>query len=143
MTLVDDVGGQVMTAVRDGEVIRIDGATVYLGDEVVGTGVIQSRRSVDQAMEDAKNGIATQLEALSANAVEHLRHERDLLLDGVGVPLLATPMQGPAGARRRQGVRLPDETSRRSSPTCGRTRRSSSASTAVPMPCSRPATAPT
>ena len=45
-------------------------------------------------MEASKDGIASRLEALSANAVEHLRQERDLLLDGVGVPRLATPIEG-------------------------------------------------
>ncbi|MDX6298613.1 MAG: hypothetical protein QOI51_2470 [Nocardioidaceae bacterium] len=93
IVLLDDVGGQVLATVRDGDLVRIDGSTVYLEDDAVATGVRQDRRSVQKAMEDSKNGIPSRLEALSANAVEHLRRERDLLLDGVGVPKLTTPMR--------------------------------------------------
>ncbi len=94
VVLVDDVGGQVLAAVSDGETIRVDGDRIYLGDELVGTGVRQDARSVAAAMETSKDGIADRLEALSANAVEQLRQERALLLDGVGVPRLSTPIQG-------------------------------------------------
>lgn len=92
--LIDNVGAQVISAVHDGMEIRVDGDTVYVGEEIVATGVRQDRGSVAAAMDAAKNGIASQLEALSANAVEHLRRERDLLLDGVGVPRLTTPVKG-------------------------------------------------
>jgi uncharacterized membrane-anchored protein len=94
VVLLDDVGGQVLAAVHDGVQIRLDGDSVYLGDQLIGSGVRQDRRSVAAAMEASKDGIASRLEALSANAVEHLRQERDLLLDGVGVPRLATPIEG-------------------------------------------------
>ncbi len=90
VVLVDDVGGQVFTALDDGATIRVDGDNVYLGTELVGSGVRQDTRSVAAAMESSKEGIASRLEALSANAVEQLRQERDLLLDGVGVPRLAS-----------------------------------------------------
>lgn len=92
--LLDDVGSQVLSAVHDGVIVRIDGETLYLGDQIVATGARQDRRTVAAAMDAAKNGIASQLEALSANAVEQLRQERDLLLDGVGVPRLTTPLKG-------------------------------------------------
>jgi len=94
VVLLDDVGGQVLAAVHDGVQIRLDGDSVFLGDQLIGSGVRQDRRSVAAAMEASKDGIASRLEALSANAVEHLRQERDLLLDGVGVPRLATPIEG-------------------------------------------------
>lgn len=94
VVLLDDVGGRLLSAVHDGMQIRVDGNSVYVGDDIIGTGVRQDLESVAAAMEDAKDGIASQLEALSANAVEHLRQERDLLLDGVGVPRLATPIKG-------------------------------------------------
>ncbi len=94
VALVDDVGGQVLAAVTDGVQLRVDGGHVYLGDQLIATGVRQDRRSVAAAMETSKGGIANRLEALSANAVEQVRRERDLLLDGVGVPRLARAIQG-------------------------------------------------
>ena len=38
--------------------------------------------------------MASQLEAFSANAIEHLRRERGLLLEGEGVPSVSTPIEG-------------------------------------------------
>lgn len=94
VVLLDDVGGQVLATVTDGTTVRIDGDHVYLGDELIATGTRQDRRSVAAAMETSKDGIASRLEALSANAVEQIRRERGLLLDGEGVPRLATVIDG-------------------------------------------------
>jgi uncharacterized membrane-anchored protein len=67
---------------------------LYRGEEVVAKGVIQDSQSVAQLMDDARAGLSTQLEAFTANTLEYLRRERDLLLDGVGVPAVHTPMDG-------------------------------------------------
>ena len=37
-------------------------------------------------MAEARAGLSVQLEAFAANTMEYLRRERELLLDGVGVP---------------------------------------------------------
>lgn len=93
VVLVDDVGQQVMAGVQEGAVVRLDGETLYVDEQVVCSGVRQDRRSVADAMEASKSGIPSRLEALSANAVEQLRRERGLLLDGEGVPPLVTPIR--------------------------------------------------
>jgi len=94
VVLVDNVGQDAFTAINDGDTVRIDGDTVYRGDAVVACGVRQDDASVAAALEASKDGMASQLEAFSANAVEHLRRERDVLLDGKGVPSVATPIEG-------------------------------------------------
>jgi uncharacterized membrane-anchored protein len=94
VTLVDNVGADAFTAVNDGELIRIEGDCVYRGDLLVATGVLQTPESVAQAVEDSKDGLASQLAAFSANAIEHLRREQGLLLDGRGVPDVRTPFAG-------------------------------------------------
>ncbi len=93
VVLVDDVGAEVMTAVQDGAVVRLEGDTLYVDERAVCSGAIQDRRSVSEAMAASRGGIPSRLEALSANAVEQLRREGDLLLDGAGVPPLVTPMR--------------------------------------------------
>ena len=45
-------------------------------------------------MEEAKAGLAVQLEAFAANTMEYMRGERDLLLNGVGMPDVRTDMNG-------------------------------------------------
>jgi uncharacterized membrane-anchored protein len=91
--LVDGAGDEVM-AIRDGAVARVDGDRVYVGDRLVATGTAQDKESVAAAMEEARAGLSTQLEAFVANTMDLLRHERDLLLDGVGVPAIRTDLTG-------------------------------------------------
>ena len=94
VVLLDDVGAEAFSLLNDGDVVRVDGDLLYRADTVVAAGVRQDAASVEAAMEAAKDGVASQLEAFSANAVEHLRRERGLLLDGEGLPEIATPLEG-------------------------------------------------
>ncbi len=45
------------------------------------------------AMDDARAGLNVQLESFAANTMEYLKKERDLLLDGVGVPDVKTSFE--------------------------------------------------
>ncbi|SHN47853.1 putative cytokinetic ring protein SteA [Cryptosporangium aurantiacum] len=92
--LVDAVGQEIFDRVREGQRIRIDGSSIYLGDELVATGQRQDTESVAAAMTEAKAGLSVQLEAFAANTMEYMKRERDLLLDGVGVPEIRTPIDG-------------------------------------------------
>lgn len=91
--LVDGAGAEVM-AVRDGSPARLDGDRLYVGDRLVATGTAQDKESVAAAMEEARSGLSAQLESFVANTMELLRQERDLLLDGVGVPDIRTDLTG-------------------------------------------------
>ncbi|MFC9691991.1 putative cytokinetic ring protein SteA [Kribbella sp. NPDC056951] len=92
--LVDGVGREVFSVLHEGERVRLHDGTLYRGDEVVAKGVAQDSQTVAELMDDARAGLSTQLEAFTANTLEYLRRERDLLLDGVGVPEIHTPMDG-------------------------------------------------
>ena len=94
VVLLDDVGADAFAELSDGDDVRIDGDLLYRGDTLVAAGARQDAASVEAAMEAAKDGMADQLAALSANAVEHLRRERGLLLDGEGIPELRTSLEG-------------------------------------------------
>jgi uncharacterized membrane-anchored protein len=92
--LIDNVGTEVFGAVREGDRLRVDGDTVYVGDKPVVKGNAQDSISVDAAMAEARAGLHTQLEAFAANTMEYLLKERALLLDGVGVPDVRTDFSG-------------------------------------------------
>jgi uncharacterized membrane-anchored protein len=94
IVLIDDVGADVFTAINDGDLVRIEGDRIYRDDAEIGSGIRHDATSVAAAMEESKDGMASQLEAFSANAIEHLRRERGLLLDGEGVPALLTDVAG-------------------------------------------------
>lgn len=84
--LVDDVGSEVLRAVKDGAKIRLHDGVVYVGGKEVARGTEQTAESIADRMVEAKAGLSSQLEAFSANTIEFMRRERPLLLDGVGVP---------------------------------------------------------
>ena len=92
--LLDGVGPDVFAAVKDGSILRLDGDTLYEGEEAVATGDEQTVETVAALLLDAKAGLAAQLEAFAANTVEYMKRERALLLDGVGVPEIRTRLEG-------------------------------------------------
>jgi uncharacterized membrane-anchored protein len=92
--LVDNVGQDVMLELKDGQCARLEGNTLYLGDVAVAKGTLFDSDIVEAAMTEARAGLAVQLEAFAANTMEYLRRERELLLDGVGVPDITTVLDG-------------------------------------------------
>ena len=92
--LLDNVGSDIMLAVKDGQLARLDDDTLYVGEVVVAKGILFDQDIVAAAMIEARAGLAVQLEAFAANTMEYLRRERALLLDGVGVPDIRTVLEG-------------------------------------------------
>lgn len=92
--LLDELGDGLFQLLREGDPVRIDQDTVYLDDEMIAKGVRQDAEAVGAAMVRAREGLSVQLEAFVANTMEYLRQERDLLLDGVGLPEVETPIAG-------------------------------------------------
>jgi uncharacterized membrane-anchored protein len=92
--LVDDVGSEVFAKLDEGTRARLEGGVLKVGDEIVAKGVEQTTESVEAAMTEARAGLSVQLEAFAANTMEYLKRERDLLLDGVGVPDIETDLEG-------------------------------------------------
>ncbi len=93
ITLVDDLGADVLTLV-EGHQVRLEDGAVYDGDRLVAEGTVQDATTVAAAMEEARAGLAVQLESFAANTMDYLRKERELLLDGVGVPEVRTVLEG-------------------------------------------------
>ena len=97
--LVDDVGQAVMSQLTEGRRVRVDEGRVLLqegrtSEKEVAVGTVQTEETVAAAMEEARAGLSVQLESFAANTMEYLRKERELLLDGVGVPDVRTRLDG-------------------------------------------------
>jgi uncharacterized membrane-anchored protein len=93
--LLDAVGSEVFEHVRDGEQVRLLDDTLYAADgQVLAKGELQTNDVIAAATAEARAGLAVQLEAFAANTMEYLRRERDLLLDGIGVPDIRTNLEG-------------------------------------------------
>jgi uncharacterized membrane-anchored protein len=91
--LVDDAGPDLFTKVREGAIVRLNGETLYAGEEVIAKGRLQTAESVAAAMAEAKASVATQLQAFVANTLEYMTREGDLLVDGITAPELRTRIE--------------------------------------------------
>jgi uncharacterized membrane-anchored protein len=92
--LIDGVGKELFTRIKEGTRVRVEGNQVFAGDTLVAEGVEQTPERVAEAMVEARAGLSSQLEAFAANTMEYMKRERALLLDGVGVPDVRTRIDG-------------------------------------------------
>jgi uncharacterized membrane-anchored protein len=91
--LVDEVGPEVLD-VAEGRMLRVHEGEVWLDDQLVGKGREQDTASITASMDEARAGLAVQLESFVANTMQYVLHDRELLLDGVGVPDVQTRIEG-------------------------------------------------
>ena len=92
--LLDEAGPDVFTRVTEGTVVWLDGEDLYVGEEVIAKGRLQTAESVQAAMEEARAGAAAQLQAFVANTLEYMTKEGGLLVDGIVTPQLRTRIEG-------------------------------------------------
>jgi len=94
ITLLDDVGSDVMERISEGSTVTIDGDKILLDGEVIGTGVLQDLATVDAAIESARANIGPELERFAQNTVNYMRHEIELLTGTLEVPDVRVPLAG-------------------------------------------------
>ena len=92
--LIDDVGPEVFDRVTEGQIVRLEGDTLYVGGQVVAKGRQQDADTVAAAMAEAKTKVSAEIEAFATNTLEYIKHEYPLLIDGIGIPALRTKLDG-------------------------------------------------
>jgi len=92
--LIDRVGPLLMDKVREGDLLRLDGDRIYMGDRLVAVGIQQTPESVLRAMEDAEAAVGERFESFARNTLDYMHEERDLLFGGSGLPDLRHELAG-------------------------------------------------
>lgn len=92
--LIDDAGGQVMDAVRDGDTIEIAGGEVRRDGEVIAKGDVPTLAEIEAHMEAARLGISGELRRFARNTLEYVDREADLVFEPLDVPPLHTDIRG-------------------------------------------------
>ena len=92
--VVDDVGLGVLTAVREGQLLEVQGHEVRRGETVVAKGVCHTLESLEAQLEAARQSLGEELERFAENTLEYLRRERHLLTDSPVLPDLAVDLSG-------------------------------------------------
>lgn len=94
LTVVDGVGTQVLSAVSDGDRVRVHDGQLLLDEQVVAQGRDVDAELVQSEMAQARTGMSTQLESFVHNSAAFLQREQDVLLNGLGAPTLRTRVAG-------------------------------------------------
>lgn len=117
--MVDQLGPEVFSLVRDGASVRVLDGEVHLdaarrdSDRAL-TGRALDAAQIAEQLEAAQVGLGHQLASFTHNSGEFLRREQDLLLHGQGVPVPATALadrpalvvvRGPEYAAQLRSVR--------------------------------------
>lgn len=92
--LLDNVGPDVMDAVENGQVARLEGSTLYVGSTAVASGTIETLESIEEQYERAKANLGSELEAFAENTLEYLRKERHVVLESPTPPTLNVSFAG-------------------------------------------------
>src|SRR6201988_3686479 len=86
VTLIDETGPEVFKKIRDGAKVRLYNGGVYSGDRRLIRGTERTDEEIADLMQEAKTGLVAHQEAFAGNAIEFIRSESPLLIDGIGIP---------------------------------------------------------
>jgi uncharacterized membrane-anchored protein len=95
--VIDGVGDDIMLLI-EGTEIAIDGDRVFRREGSEHIEIARGHRldleSVEASLDEAKQGIADELERFAQNTIEYIEDERDVLLEAARLPEVATDFHG-------------------------------------------------
>ena len=92
--ILDNVGSDIMTAVSEGDEIRIEGDSIWRNGAVIASGTQLTRDNAATLMESSRSNLASELEKFAQNTLKFIQEEKFLILDPVEVPGLKTKLSG-------------------------------------------------
>lgn len=91
--VLDDIPAESIARLEDGNKVRIDGASLYLGERELATGTVATASTLLDRNASAETAMVDSALGHYADSVEFLQVENSLLLDGEGVPELDVKMK--------------------------------------------------
>ena len=92
--IVDEVGGEVFDLVKEGDPVRVEGGSVFRGEEKVASGKLLTMMEIEARIEDSRKNLGKHLGDFAANTMEFLEIEKDILLESVDLPNISTGLAG-------------------------------------------------
>lgn len=92
--LVDRAGEDVLDHLHEGEQVRVEGAEVWRGGELIATGDALSAEEIQTAMDAARAAIGGELERFAVNTLEYIQREAKLTFEPVDLPPVKTQFRG-------------------------------------------------
>jgi uncharacterized membrane-anchored protein len=88
--LIDAPDAQLFDLLSDGELVRIDGGTIWRNGTLLAEGTVLDAASLEQALGEQQGRVAHALETFAENTLHHLREEAGALSEGIELPTLRT-----------------------------------------------------
>jgi uncharacterized membrane-anchored protein len=88
--LIDAPDAQLFDVLSDGELVRIDGGTIWRNGTLLAEGTVLDAASLEQALGEQQGRVAHALEVFAENTLLHLREEAGALSEGIELPTLRT-----------------------------------------------------
>lgn len=92
--ILDNVGPDIMDRIKEGTEVHLDDGAILVGEDEIARGRLLDLEEIRADMVEARSAMAEQIEAFATNTLDYLRAERDLLIEGVGVPDVQTDLDG-------------------------------------------------
>lgn len=90
--VLDAVGQTCFTSVTEGNAILIKDNQIFLGDRLIGEGILLTPQIVETQMLDAQKNIGQELEKFVQNTLEYALKEKDMILGGLAFPEIKTSL---------------------------------------------------
>jgi uncharacterized membrane-anchored protein len=90
--LIDEVGEQIFTRLREGSTVEIKGDQIFLGNELIAQGKLLTLPDVEQKLQQSNENITTELDNFVDNTLEYAKKEKSILLGNIEIPVISTPM---------------------------------------------------
>lgn len=93
--LIDGVGEQVFGQIKEGDRVTLDGGQLLDPEgAVLVRGTRVTTDLLEAQLQAARDGLSDQIDAFTENTMRYLREEKELLLEGIGVPEIETAIEG-------------------------------------------------
>ena len=88
--LVDAPGAPLFDEITDGELVRLDGGSLWRNGSLVAEGTVLDAASLEEALAEQQGRVSHALEAFAENTLRHLQEEAGSLAAGIELPTLET-----------------------------------------------------
>ncbi len=94
VVVLDHVGGDVMTEIRDGERVHVHDNCLWRGETQIAQGEQLTTTEIEALMEHANDGIGQELRRFARNTLEYVEREAEVTFAPLTLPNLSKPMKG-------------------------------------------------
>lgn len=94
ISILDEVKGDLFNSINEEDEIEVIENKIYKNKELVGIGQWLTKDILEHKTNKAKNNILNELDKFIENTLEYAKKEKDIILNGICIPQMKTPIKG-------------------------------------------------